>query len=212
MKKYVDELLAAMNTSLAYDEKALHHHIVALTYDAVNGSEALPFDALAMVMFRYEGRIPEVTLEAVAEILGLESGNAKGILNELLKRSGSHISILNRIVTGDKDAEESYASAVTKCREALPKRRRHWLRKKMAESDGRVCYRLMDNAQLLESLRKRIKDISQGIPGSLPQGLCDQLGVTKGTAYVLAYPYLLFDKNRLTKLYEDALAEESKAV
>ena len=205
MKNYVDELLNTMNTSLAYDDQSLHHRIMALSCDAVNGCNKLAYDTLAMIVFRYEGRVPETTLKAMADILELETCETKAVQRELLKRSDSLISTLNQMTLGYEGAESAYAAAAAKLREKLPARKSHPIRKKLAEMEGESCYRLMNNAQLVDALRRKMNGIGQGVPGSLPAELISRLGVTTKTAYALSYPYLLYDDSRLVRLYEETL-------
>ena len=208
MKKYVDELLNTMNTPLAYDEQALHHHVVALTYDAVGGKSVLPFDALCMIVYRYEGRIPQRTLGAVAEIIGLESCNQKDLFKELLNRSASLIAVLNRKQLGEESAVADYSEAVKQYGQKLPKRKRHFLRNLFSRFDESVHYDLMTYPQLLESLKGGLGKIGQGIPGSLPQELCSQLAVTNELAYALAYPYLLYRRESLYQFCEDMIGRK----
>mgnify|MGYP007070224786 CR=1 FL=1 len=211
MKNYVDELLLTMNTPLAYDEQALHHHIVALTFDALSGKSALPYDALSMIIYRYEGRIPQRTLGAVAEIFGLEPCEWKVLLKEVLNRSESLIAVLNRKQLGDKQAAADYSEAVKQYSEKLPNRRHHFLRYAFSQFDGSVRYDLMRYPQLLTSLKEGLEKIGQGVPGSLPQGLCTQFAVTDKISHAFTYPYLLYRRECLYQFCEDALAQKLEA-
>ena len=212
MKNYVDELLITMNTPLAYDEQALHHHIVALTFDALSGKSALPYDALSMIIYRYEGRIPQRTLGAVAEIFGLEPCEWKVLLKEVLNRSESLIALLNRKHLGDKKAAADYSEIVKQYSEKLPNRRHHYLRYAFSQLDGSVRYDLMTYPQLLASLKEGLGKIGQGVPGSLPQGLCSQLAMTETLSYVLTYPYLLYQRDCLGQFFEDVLVQKQDLV
>ena len=204
MKYYVDELLNTMNTSLAYEEKGLHH-IVALAYDAVNGKTSLPYDALAMVLFRYERRLPCDTVEAVANILEMDKWNHETLIRELLHRSGSLVSVPNLASQENQLSGEAYTKAVETCRAAMPKRRKQYLKKAMAHFDDTVRYDLMGWSELVTELHSALKRIGQGVPGSLPQQLRIQLGVTEEVAYAVAVPYLLFYPGRLKEFFEAAI-------
>ena len=204
-KSIVDILLRNMYSPYAYDNDAIHHLIMALAPTAADGKNYAS-DGLGFIFHQYRGRIPEETTKQTAEILNLEPDDDL-IAVEFLKRSESAIALMN-LKHLNVNAEDGYIAAVNEIHAEMPELKRGLAKSVshlFSEVETEKHYKTMSAKRAFAELENKLRNITPGLPSSLPNGLVERLAPTANAKYAFSVPYLLFVPSDLLSFANDTV-------
>ena len=92
---FCNYVLTQLDHSQAYPERVVRHLLLTLACEGMDQESSFALDTLAVVLWRYRGRIKADTMEALAECLGTADAESDTLIAGCIAHSQSLVAALN---------------------------------------------------------------------------------------------------------------------
>ncbi len=196
-------VLARFDNSQAYPERVVRHLLLTLACEGMDQESSFALDTLAVVLWRYRGRIKADTMEALAECLGTADAETDTLVACCITHSQSLVAALNDAFLHPEKKTEIFCAQGKIYRDNLKlrsicKENNELLRWKHV----RKCY-----APALFLLRRYLKQIRTGCVSAwgTPGYVMRCLGKNDQVKYALRVPNLLLEPECLYTFLHDSI-------
>lgn len=200
---FCNYVLTQLDHSQAYPERVVRHLLLTLACEGMDQESSFALDTLAVVLWRYRGRIKADTMEALAECLGTADAESDTLIAGCIAHSQSLVAALNdaflhsekrkQILGVQQKNYRDNIKSLSICKEARELLRWKHIRK---------CY-----APALFFLRRSLKKIRAGrvLTMGMPGYVMKRLGKNGPVEYALRVPNLLLEPECLYTFLHDGI-------